>query len=125
MRGQNGNVLRRAQTHVGEPGRLTLSVVTVFEVVRGRHQAQQMERAAQFLAWVRNAQVLAFDEKCAQIGGEIDGALLRTGTTIGVADVLIAATAIANDMTLATANLAHYRRLEPFGLRIENWRELG
>jgi tRNA(fMet)-specific endonuclease VapC len=97
--------------------------VTVFEVVRGRHQAHQIDRAEQFLAWSQNAEVLAFDDKSARVGGEIAGVLLRTGTPIGVADVLIAATAIANDLTLATANLAHYQRLVPFGLSIENWRE--
>ncbi|MGB8296656.1 MAG: PIN domain-containing protein [Polyangia bacterium] len=92
--------------------------------MRGRHQAQQIDRAAQFLAWAQNAEVLAFDDKSARIGGEIAGALLRTGTAIGVADVLIAATAIANNLTLASANLAHYQRLVPFGLSIENWRDL-
>ena len=119
LRGQNGNVLRRAQAYIS----LTLSAVTVFEVVRGRHQAQQIDRAAQFLAWAQNAEVLAFDDKSARIGGEIAGALLRTGTTIGVADVLIAATAIANNVILASANVAHYQRLVPFGLSVENWRD--
>ncbi|HEX7501059.1 MAG TPA: type II toxin-antitoxin system VapC family toxin, partial [Polyangia bacterium] len=70
-----------------------------------------------------NAEVLAFDDKSARMGGDIAGTLLRTGATIGVADILIAATAIANNVTLATANLAHYQRLVPFGLRIENWRD--
>jgi tRNA(fMet)-specific endonuclease VapC len=116
-------VLRRAEAYINEHGHLALSVVTVFEVVRGRHQAQQVDRAAQFLAWLPNAEVLAFDDKSARIGGEIAGVIMRTGTTIGVADVLIAATAIANNVTLATANLAHYQRLVPFGLSIANWRD--
>jgi predicted nucleic acid-binding protein len=34
LRGHNGNVIRRAQAYMGEHGRLTLSAVTVFEVVR-------------------------------------------------------------------------------------------
>jgi predicted nucleic acid-binding protein len=33
------------------------------------------------------------------------------------------ATAIANNLTLASANLAHYQRLVPFELSIENWRD--
>jgi len=118
LRGQNGNVLRRAQAYLSEHSRLTLSAVTVFEVVRGRHQAQQIDRATQFLAWAQNAEVLAFDDKSARLGGELAGALLRTGATVGVADVLIAATAIANNLTLASANPAHYQRLVPFGLSI-------
>jgi tRNA(fMet)-specific endonuclease VapC len=123
LRGQNGNVLRQAEAYISEHGRLTVSAVTVFEVVRGRFQAQQIDRAAQFLAWSQSAEVLAFDDKSARIGGEIAGTLLRTGTTIGVADVLIAAIAIANNVTLATANLAHYQRMVPFGLTLANWRE--
>ena len=123
LRRQDSDVLRRAEEYTSEYGRLTLSAVTVFEVVRGRHQAQQFDRAVQFLAWTQNAEVLAFDDKSARMGGEIAGTLLRTGATIGVADILIAATAIANNVTLATANLAHYQRLVPFGLRIENWRD--
>jgi len=108
---------------MAEHGRLTISAVTIFEVVRGRHQAQQIDRATEFMAWTRDTEVLAFDDKCARIGGEIAGALIRTGMTVGAADILIAATAIANDATLATANVAHYQRILPFGLAIENWRE--
>jgi len=123
LRGKDANVQRRAAAYLDEHGRLSLSAVTVFEVVRGRHQAQQAERAVQFLAWSQTADVLAFDDRCAQIGGEIAGALLRAGLTVGVADLLIAATAIANRLVLATANLGDYQRMQRFGLVVENWRE--
>ncbi|MBN1612467.1 MAG: hypothetical protein JW940_37900 [Polyangiaceae bacterium] len=53
---------------------------------------------------------------------EIAGALLRSGTTVGVADALIAATAIVHDRVLVTGNLDHYQRTLPFGLRLENRR---
>jgi predicted nucleic acid-binding protein len=96
--------------------------VSVFEVVRGRHQANQPERAAQFLQWAQSAEVLGFDTECAQLAGEMAGALVRDGLGVGVADVLIAATAVTHGLTLATANEDHYRRMERFGLRIENWR---
>ena len=57
------------------------------------------------------------------MAGEVAGVLLRNGTPVGVADVLIAATAIVHQVTVATANIAHYQRMVPFGLRVENWRE--
>ena len=69
LRGQNGNVLRRVEAYLHEFSRLTLSAVTIFEVVRGRHQAQQLDRAAQFLAWSQNAEVLAFDDRSARMAG--------------------------------------------------------
>jgi predicted nucleic acid-binding protein len=115
--------VRRVEAYLREHGRITISVITAFEIVRGRHQAQQVERAAQFLDWMKSADVLAFDQNCARIGGEIAGALLRNGITVGVADALIAATAIAHDLTLVTANVEHYQRMTNFRLRIQNWRD--
>ena len=47
---------------------------------------------------------------------------MRTGTTVGVADVLIATTAIVHQLTLVTGNVDNYQRMVPFGLTIENWR---
>jgi predicted nucleic acid-binding protein len=123
LRGRNVNVVRSAEAYLREHGRLTISVVTVFEIVRGRHQAQQFDRAIQFFAWIEGTELIAFDHDCARIGGEIAGALLRTGTTVGVSDALIGATAIAHGLTLATANVDHYQRMSAFGLTMENWRD--
>ena len=123
LRGKNTNVVRHAEAYLREHGRLTISVITAFEIVRGRHQAQQFERAAQFLDWTKSAELLAFDYACARLGGEIAGTLLRSGATVGVADTLIGATAVVHGITLVSANIEHYQRLAAFGLRIENWRD--
>jgi predicted nucleic acid-binding protein len=123
LRGKNAEVQDRARSYLREHGRLTISVVTVFEVVRGRYQASQVSRAIEFLAWVRSADVIPFDAECARVAGEMAGVLLRGGITVGVADVLIAATAIVHQVTVATANIAHYERMARFGLQVENWRE--
>ncbi len=123
LRGKNSHVLQRAQAYLQQHQKLSISALTVFEVVRGRHQANQAHRATEFLAWTLGADVLPFDADCARIGGEIAGALLRAGTTVGVADVFIAATAIVHNPTLVSANVSHYQRIAAFGLRLENWRD--
>jgi tRNA(fMet)-specific endonuclease VapC len=47
-----------------------------------------------------------------------------TGTPIGLADVMIAATAISLGLPVATGNRAHYELALPLGLKaVENWRE--
>ena len=46
LRGKNAAVRDRARSYLTDRQRLTLSVVTVFEVVRGRHHAGQVQRAA-------------------------------------------------------------------------------
>jgi tRNA(fMet)-specific endonuclease VapC len=67
---------------------------------------------------------LSLDREVAALAGEIDGALERSGQRVGVADVLIAATAIRASLVLATGNTDHYARMQKAGfpLRIENWR---
>lgn len=64
-------------------------------------------------------QVLAFGEAEAIPCGDILAALTKTGLPVGVEDTQIAATALAHDLTLVTANLKHFRRIA--GLRVEDW----
>jgi len=102
LRARNPTVTRRERRYVEEYGRLSLSVVTVFEVARA----------------------LGIDAECARLAGEIDGALERAGRRVGVADVLIAATAMRSGRTLVTANTSHYERIRHAGFQVqtENWR---
>ena len=53
--------------------------------------------------------------------GEIRCALEKTGKTIGANDLMIAAHALAEELTLVTDNVAEFSRVT--GLRIENWLE--
>ena len=123
LRGRYPQVEKRAAAYLEQHERSTLSAVTVFEIVRGRHQVGQAQRATEFLAWARNRNVVAFDDRCAPVAGEIAGALMRGGQTVAVADVLIAATAIVHGFTLVTANVAHFERMHQFGLVLDNWRQ--
>ena len=49
LRGKNADVQDRAREYLEEHGRFTMSVVTMFEVVRGRHQANQPSELRNFL----------------------------------------------------------------------------
>jgi len=62
---------------------------------------------------------LPFDDGCCDAYGRIRSDLAREGTPIGPNDLLIAATAVANDMTLVTANSREFGRVA--GLLVENW----
>jgi tRNA(fMet)-specific endonuclease VapC len=105
-------------------GRLAISVVSVFEVIRGWHRVGKPDRADAFLVWLPSAELLNVDAEAAALAGEIDGALERAGQRVGVADVLIGATAIRAGRTLVTGNTGHYERMKRAGfpLQIENWR---
>lgn len=62
---------------------------------------------------------LPFDDRCVEVYGRIRSDLERAGTPIGPNDLMIAATAVANDLALVTANTREFSRV--IGLALENW----
>jgi tRNA(fMet)-specific endonuclease VapC len=65
--------------------------------------------------------VLPFDDVAARIYARVRAELESRGAPIGDADTRIAAIALANGLTVVTANVRHFQRVD--GLAIENWLE--
>lgn len=105
-------------------GGYTLSVITVLEVVKGWQKLHREDRIQRFLVDISDAEVLALDRATAEIAGRICGDLERTGQPIGLADAMIAATALQHNLTLVTGNISHYQRIQGLGysLKLDNWR---
>ena len=70
-------------------------------------------------AFVDSFVSLPFDDKAAEIYGRIRAELERIGTPIGPNDLMIAAIALANNVTLITHNTKEFRRVQ--GLALEDW----
>jgi tRNA(fMet)-specific endonuclease VapC len=87
-----------------------------FGAARSTDPARTAAAQAKFLS---PFQSLGFDDSCAAIYGEIRAVLARAGTPIGPNDLLIAAIAVANRVTLVTHNTAEFSRVP--GLLIEDW----
>ena len=99
---------------VGDVG---VSAITAAELRYGAamkaSEARAVERALMSLS------IAPFDAAAARVYGEVRSALRLKGTPIGPLDMLIAALAIALNLTLATNNVREFRRVP--GLRVENW----
>ena len=67
-------------------------------------------------------EILPFNEACARAYAPIRHRLKEKGKPIGPNDLLIAATAIANQATLVSNNSKEFACIE--GLRLENWYEI-
>ena len=125
QRAKNNAVLNRSSAYEETHEPLSLSSLSLFEIVQGWHHAGRPERASIFLSWASRRVVLPFDHRCAHLAGQIGGALMRVGRTIGVVDVCLAATAIQHGRVLVSGNTAHfgYVRDAGFDLQLENWRD--
>lgn len=98
-----------------------LSTITVFEIVYG---AEKSARPQFHLANLQNlllpaVNIVGFDTKAAYICGQIRAELEKRGTPLALADMQIAAIALANDLTVITNNVRHFQRV-PL-LKFENW----
>lgn len=62
---------------------------------------------------------LPFDDAAAERYAGLRAGLEKVGTPIGPNDMLIAAIALANDVTVVTHNVREFSRVP--GLRVEDW----
>lgn len=101
---------------------LALSSVTVMEIQYGLKlnpaKAKKIQPIIEQL--LSSLNVIRFGEQEAITAASIRAELKSLGMPIGAYDVLIGATAKANDLVMVTANTREFERIE--GLDLENWR---
>lgn len=104
------------------PTELKLCSVVKAELYFGaRNSASPASNLRKVEAFCHPFASLPFDDDCAQAYGLLRAELQRTGMTIGANDLMIAATAVANDLTLVTHNTKEFERV--VGLELEDWEE--
>jgi tRNA(fMet)-specific endonuclease VapC len=102
------------------PGDICISSITLAEleygVSKSMHTKKNKFALACFLAPVS---VLPFCDNAASVFGDIRVSLEKNGQVIGAYDMLIAAHALSENLTLITNNVAEFNRID--GLSLENW----
>jgi tRNA(fMet)-specific endonuclease VapC len=98
---------------------LAISLVTRFEILRGLKAKRATAQLAAFDSFCTNNDVLQITDQIIVRAADIYADLHIRGQLIPDADILIAATAVENDLVMATNNLADFGRIA--GLRIDNW----
>lgn len=122
---QNAQVDKKVKRYLRRYGNLSISSITYFEYMRGLRELEQhaprraKEKIEVYRAFLKKIEVLPLTVQVAEKAAEISDNLRRRGEPIGMADVLIAATAITNRYGIATNNEKHYKRVS--GLYVENW----
>jgi tRNA(fMet)-specific endonuclease VapC len=127
VKGKNENVRNRALAYTATLGPLTISTVTVVEVIKGLRKVGREPEIDRFLGNLPRLQVLPLDSAAAEQAGRIYGDLERLGQPIGRADPMIAGIALARGLVIVTGNRDHYERIVRAGypIEIDDWRLLG
>ena len=90
----------------------TISAITHYEIYSGT-------TANQLIFWkslLQRTKILALDEIVAQTAVDINNELKRKRKQIEIADLFIAATAVAYNLPFATLNRKHFERIDSLDL---------
>lgn len=115
----NHAVVEKLDKYLKEHGFINLSVITYYEVLNGLYFKDAKKQLRKFEEFVQLNQVLPLTDEVAKKAAEVYAELRKKGKTIGHNDILIASTAMANNMTLITNNEKHFKDIE--GLDMDNW----
>lgn len=96
---------------------LFLSVVTVGEIDKGIAKLQRSSKRAQLARWLDEHLLVRFGPRLLPVSmgvarrwGRMLGEADRRGRPLPVVDALIAATAAAHELTVATRNVRHFEQ---------------
>ena len=118
LNGRAPNVLRRLQAL--PPNEVRVCAVVKAEMYFGAMKsANPISTLAQQRAFLDAFVSLPFDDAAAEAYGRLRAELARRGTPIGPNDLMIAAIALAHDLTLVTHNTSEFGRVPD--LRLEDW----
>jgi tRNA(fMet)-specific endonuclease VapC len=88
-----------------------VSAITKYEIYRG-----DKNKDAFWDTFFSSVPVLSFDSPCADVAANIYKELKSKNLTVDTDDILIAATAIKNNLRLATINRKHFNRIDELNL---------
>lgn len=110
----------RSRIAATQAGEIAVCSVVKYEMFFGSMRSSDPVRSLQIQeAFLGQFESLPFDYTACRHAAKIRADLSRSGNLIGAYDILIAATALAHDLTLVTHNVNEFSRV--IGLRIEDW----
>jgi tRNA(fMet)-specific endonuclease VapC len=114
---RQGRVADRLLEH--RPSEVCISSITLAELRFGADARRSRKLHRLIRTFIESVAVVAFDQPAADRFGTVATSLARRGEPIGTFDTLMAAHALALDLTLVTNHTRHFARV--VGLRTENW----
>ena len=112
-------VLSSAQQYLEFHNGFTFSVLTHFEILRGLRVKDASAQIDKFRQICEISREINLSPEIIIRASDIYAELHKTGSMIGDADILIAATAMQYGIAVVTNNESHFARIS--GLQVLNW----
>jgi len=112
-------VMTKANDYLKFHKDFTFSIITRFEILRGLKAKNASRQIVKFESICRQSKIVELNDRVIVTAADIYADLHKRGQLIGDADILIAATAIENNLAVVTNNENHFNRI--VGLQILNW----
>jgi predicted nucleic acid-binding protein len=121
LKQRNANVIRHAAEYLAIHGRFSISSITRYEALRGLKEKGATGQLSRFLEFCRHTSIVPVSEDILDRAADLWSLGRRQGLTPKDADLIIAATAVADGRTLVTGNTVHFQWIP--GLTLSNWRD--
>jgi len=111
-------VSRHLQSHLDDP--MKISIITCMELYYGAHKSKKIAgNLAKIRTLEQSIEVLPVGRESAETYGMLKAQLEKQGSHLDDFDLIIAASALAHNLTLVTNNTDHFKRID--GLKLANW----
>jgi tRNA(fMet)-specific endonuclease VapC len=109
-----------AHRFIQHSGRLWMPTIVLAELYAGAYMLDVPDRILMGIEELRkDVSVVGFDETCAEEFGKLRGWLKRGGIQRNPVDLMIAAVALAHNLTVVTHNTQHFQDIPK--LRLDDW----
>ena len=112
-------VVEKVDKYLQEYGFINLSVVPYYEIMNGLLFKDAKRQLTLFETFSELNSIIPLHKSTAKLAADIYSQLRKKGITIGHNDIMIAACAIENNLTLVSNNTNHFQHIE--NLEIDNW----
>ncbi len=118
LRGKEG--ARKKAEEIDKEGRGATTSINAFEVFFGAYRsARKSENIKQASRLLDRLFIFPLDYASSQKAADLSADLVAKGKSVDYRDVMIAAIAIENQLTLVTRNASHFSRIK--GLKMATW----
>lgn len=113
------NVVNKFREYIDRHSQINISIITYYEIASGLKHRDSQKQYRLFEKFSDQSNIIPLTKKSTDMSAEIYAEMRKKGTPVDDIDLLIAGTALANNMITVTHNRKHFERIP--GLCIEDW----